>query len=137
MSGRTWTVALTPGRGLLFADEQASAGRASTVTSLQSAAVDSARDAGVPPLTQAHVVAEYRPPHPPAGKRRRQAPALFEPAENLLPTAQAAVEALVDAGVLPRQPGCLAGPVMRLGEVTAGSQLVLHITKVNAAREDT
>lgn len=68
-------------------------------------AADAAREVGVPPLQRAHIYAEYLPTD-----RRRRDPA------NWAPSAKAAVDGLVDAGVLPDDDDKhLIGPDMRLG----------------------
>ena len=52
---------------------------------------------------------------------------LFTTAETVRPSADAAVAALTDAGLLPADSARVTGPVMRVGETTPGSQLILHI----------
>jgi crossover junction endodeoxyribonuclease RusA len=77
-----------------------------------------ARQAKVPALARAHVLAAYLPPD-----RRRRDPA------NLYPTVKALVDGLVDAGVLPDDDAThLDGPDMRLGEPSKPAYFVLTIT---------
>ena len=76
----------------------------------------------VPAMKRAHIVCEIRPPD----RRRRDV-------HNLYPSAKAAVDGLVDAGVLPDDSDrYLIGPDMRAGDVEPGGRLVLHITELEA-----
>lgn len=129
----TWTIELTPGIGLLHADGQLpNSVTTDLADAIGGAATASASHQGIPSLECAHVIAEYRPPPLRSGQRKRPTPALFADASNLLPSARAAIAGLMNAGTLPADPACLIGPVMRLGDVLAGSQLVLHITELEA-----
>lgn len=134
MTGRSWTITLARGGALLHTTDLTDRAFTAEITrSLGSAVLAGASDAGLPPLTRAHVTAEYRPPPPRTpsrpGRTHRHAhvPTLFATAETVRPSADVAVTALVEAGLLPAGPAGMTGPVMRLGETTPGSQLVLHI----------
>lgn len=117
---RTWTVALPAGLPLLNANRRVHwRVRHERTKAIREAAYLIARGA-VPPLQRAHVVGEYRPPD----RRRRDV-------HNLYPSAKAAVDGLVDAGVLPDDSDrYLIGPDMRIGDIERGGQLVLHITEL-------
>lgn len=100
--------------------------KAKRVKAIRQAAAEAAREVGVPALERAHIIAQYLP-----ADRRRRDPA------NWAPSAKAAVDGLVDAGVLPDDDHLhLTGPDMRLGElvyVVTGQRtprLRLLITKV-------
>lgn len=79
-----------------------------------------AKQAGIPTLGRAHILGEFRPPD----RRRRDV-------ANLYPSFKAAIDGLVDAGVLEDDDDThLVGPDMRLGKVHLGGQLILHITEL-------
>lgn len=122
MSGRTWTVELPAGLELLNANQRKHwSVKGRTSRAIRDAAHMLALADHVPAMGRAYIVAEYRPPD----RRRRDV-------HNLFPSAKAAVDGLVDAGVLPDDSDeYLTGPDMRLGEVVAGGQLVLHISEVS------
>lgn len=120
-SPRTWTIALPAGTRLLNANERLHwATKARITRQLRDTTCWLARQQKIPALLCARIIAEYRPVD-----RRRRDPA------NLYPAVKAAVDGLVDAGVLPDDDARhLVGPDMRLGEVIARGQLLLHITEI-------
>jgi hypothetical protein len=120
----TWTVELPAGIPLLNANRrQYWAAKAKLTRALREAALVCARRDHVPALDRAHIVVEYRP-----GDRRRR------DVHNLYPSAKAAVDGLVDAGVLPDDADqYLVGPDMRLGPVEKPGRLVLHITALEVS----
>jgi crossover junction endodeoxyribonuclease RusA len=121
---RTWTVALPAGMPLLNANRrQHWTAKAKLTRALREAALVCARRDRVPHLAKAHIVVEYRPPD----RRRRDV-------HNLFPSAKAAIDGVVDSGVLSDDSDqYLIGPDMRLGAVVADGQLVLHITELEVA----
>jgi hypothetical protein len=124
MNARTWTVALPVGFQLVNANKRMHhMAKARLVKDIRYGASLFAGLAGVPALKRAHVVCEYCPPD----RRRRDV-------HNLFPSAKAAVDGLVDAGVLPDDSdGYLVGPDMRLGDPVVGGQLILHITELEVS----
>ena len=65
MTGRSWTITLARGGALLHTTDLTDRAFTAEITrSLGSAVLAGASDAGLPPLTRAHVTAEYRPPPP-------------------------------------------------------------------------
>jgi hypothetical protein len=120
----TWTVELPAGIPLLNANRrQHWAVKARITRDLRQVAFVCARRDRVPPLKRAHIIAEYRPPN----RRRRDV-------HNLMLSAKACVDGLVDAGVLPDDSDeYLTGPDMRPGDVVQDGQLVLHITELEVA----
>lgn len=123
MSARTWTVQLPPRLALLNSNHRIHyRTRADRTRAIRMTANACARRVRVPRLERAQIVAEYRPPD----RRRRDV-------HNLYPSAKAAVDGLVDAGVLPDDSDrYLVGPDMRIGPVEPGGRLVLHITELEA-----
>jgi crossover junction endodeoxyribonuclease RusA len=121
---RTWRVEFPAGIPLLNANRrQHWAVKARITRDLRQVAFVCARRDRVPALSRAHIVVEYCPPD----RRRRDV-------HNLFPSAKAAVDGLVDAGVLPDDSDTyLTGPDMRLGQVIADGCLVIHITEQEAA----
>lgn len=121
---RTWTVELPIGVPLLNANKrQHYMAKARLTKAIRQIARNYAIREAVPALQRAHVVVEYRPPD----RRRRDV-------HNLYPSAKAAVDGLVDAGVLPDDSDrYLTGPDMRLGEVVKSGRLVLHITELEVS----
>ena len=121
MNARTYTVELPAGMPLLNANRRPHwAAKAKLTRALREAALVCARRDQVPPLKRAHIVAEYRPPD----RRRRDV-------HNLFPSAKAAIDGVVDAGVLTDDADqYLIGPDMRLGPVEQGGRLVLHIQEI-------
>jgi crossover junction endodeoxyribonuclease RusA len=97
--------------------------RARMVKAIRDTARILARHRKIPPMQRAHILYVV---HPDTAKRRR------DPG-NWAPSAKAAVDGLVDAGVLPDDNSTrLLGPDPRLGHPIAGSRLVLHITDLSA-----
>jgi hypothetical protein len=75
-----------------------------------------------PVLEHAYVLGVVHP-----GSRRRLDPA------NLYPSFKAAIDGLVDAGVLEDDDHTrVVGPDMRIGPVVKGGQIVLHIQELTA-----
>jgi len=102
--------------------------KAAASKKIRAAAATAAREAGVPSLERAHIIAEYLPTD-----RRRRDPA------NWAPSAKAAVDGLVDVGILPDDDHKhLTGPDMRLGELAQvvtgdrNARLLLRITEVTS-----
>ena len=127
MTGRTYTVELPAGMPLVNANKRMHRMRQADLTkAIRAAACVLARKADVPAMKRARIVCQYRPPD----RRRRDV-------HNLYPSAKAAVDGLVDAGVLPDDSDrYLIGPDMRVGEVVPMGQLILHITELEVARGD-
>lgn len=119
--GRTFTVALPVGTRLFTSNQRLHwRTRAKVTKAIRGAAMEAAF--GVPELQRAHITAVLHP----HDKRRR------DPA-NWYPAVKAAVDGIVDAGVLEDDDATrLVGPDMRLGPIVRGTQLVLHITEVAA-----
>ncbi|MGW4803072.1 hypothetical protein [Kitasatospora sp. NPDC004272] len=113
-------VELPPGLELLNANQRLHRmQKAKLISALREAARVAAGVACVPALQRAHVFYIVRPD----GPRRRRDPG------NWAPAAKAAVDGLIDAGVLPDDNSTrLLGPDPRLGAPTPGTQLVLVIT---------
>ena len=124
MSARTWTVELPAYMPVINANRRMHHFRRAELTrNIRSTAFVCAKHLKVPALQRAHIVCEFRPPD----HRRRDV-------HNLYPTAKAAVDGLVDAGVLPDDSDrYLIGPDMRLGDVEPGGRLVLHITELEVS----
>jgi Holliday junction resolvase RusA-like endonuclease len=121
MSGpRSWTIELPAGMDLLNANQRYHwRVRAERTKHIRSTAEILARGAKIPTLARAHIIGEFRPPN----RRRRDV-------ANLYPSFKAAIDGLVDAGVLEDDDDThLVGPDMRLGPVRLG-QIVLHITEL-------
>ena len=121
---RMWTVPLPAGMALLNANRRHHHHtRARLTRELRGTALVYTKAARVPHLERAHIVVEYRPPD----KRRRDV-------HNLFPSAKAAVDGVVDAGVLTDDSDAyLIGPDMRLGAVEPLGRLVIHITELGAS----
>lgn len=123
---RTWTVELPPGLPLLNANRRVHWRKRAELTKTIREAAYLLAQGNVPALQRARIVVEYRPPD----RRRRDA-------GNLAPSAKAAVDGLVDAGVLPDDSDdYLIGPDMRRGDVTPQGQLILHITELETETTD-
>lgn len=120
---RVWTIELPAGMRLLNANDRVHWAKKARITrQLRDTACWLARHQKIPTLRCARIIAEYRPPD-----RRRRDPA------NWSPSAKAAVDGLVDAGVLPDDDARhLVGPDMRIGQATPRGQLVLRIHEINA-----
>lgn len=121
---RTWTVELPAGMTLLNANDRLHhQAKADLTRAIRDAAHVCTRRDKVPHLKRAHIVVEYRPPD----RRRRDV-------HNLYPSAKAATDGAVDAGVLRDDSDeYLTGPDMRVGDVVKGGQLVLHITELEVS----
>lgn len=122
---RTWTVELPDRLLLLNANDRLHwRVRRDRTAAIRTAAWALAKQMKIPLLARAYIVAEYCPTD-----RRRRDPA------NWAPTAKAAVDGLVDAGVLPDDSAeYLDGPDMRLGLVTPGGRrFLLHITELEVS----
>ncbi|WEB41532.1 hypothetical protein MOV08_21165 [Streptomyces yunnanensis] len=115
----THTVELPPGMTLLNSNHRVHHyRRARIVKALRNAAKEAA--AGLPALDGCGPVRIIAVLHP--HDRRRRDPA------NWYPSVKAAVDGLVDAGVLTDDDHTrVIGPDMRLGDVVCGTQLVLHL----------
>jgi crossover junction endodeoxyribonuclease RusA len=102
--GPGWLNSNDPTGGRLFYS------RRRVITQWRAAGASHARQARIPQLTRAYILAELC-----FTDRRRRDPA------NFYPTVKAAVDGLVDAGVLvDDSPDYLVGPDMRLGPSVAG-----------------
>lgn len=125
---RSWVVALPAGTLLINANTAMHfRAKAERVKVIRNAAATLARHLKVPALEQAHVYYIVRP----AGAARRRDPG------NWSPSAKAAVDGLVDAGVLPDDNSDrLLGPDPRIGPPIKHSQLVLVITDLTGMDPD-
>lgn len=102
--------------------------KAELVKVIRNAAWATARHNGIPALERAHI---YFVIHPNTTKRQTDKNKRRDPG-NWAPSAKAAVDGLVDAGVLPDDDSThLIGPDPRIGEPVDGSQLVLWITDLD------
>lgn len=133
---RHFTLALPPGLKLLNANQRVHHRVRSEATSrIRNAAMMACSEdptmraalvhAGAEPLLRhAYILGVLHPP-----SRRRADPA------NWYPSFKAAVDGLVDAGVLEDDDHTrLVGPDMRIGHLVKGGQLVLHIQELTAAQ---
>ncbi|MFF5784218.1 hypothetical protein ACFY8P_04515 [Streptomyces sp. NPDC012693] len=131
---RAFTLALPAGLKLLNANQRLHYRvRAEATDRIRSAAMNACSEdptmraalvlAGSQPLLHhAYILGVLHPP-----SRRRADPA------NWYPSFKAAVDGIVDAGVLEDDDHTrLVGPDMRIGPVTAGGQIVLHIQELTA-----
>lgn len=123
MRPKPWRLELPAETKLINAnDRMHPAKRASFVKVIRQAAWAMARHHKLPALERAHV---FYVVHPDTKGRRR------DPG-NWSPSAKAAVDGLVDAGVLPDDDHTrLLGPDPRIGEPIKGAQLVLWITDLD------
>lgn len=129
-AGRQWTLPLITGPRLTANDRPHWAKRASVTRTWRTLAWAEAKRARIPALDRARIVIEWMPPD-----RRRRDPA------NAAPMGKAAVDGIVDAGVLPDDSAqYLDGPDFRLGRVTpsplaaAARMATLRITISEVAR---
>ncbi|MFE5630631.1 hypothetical protein [Streptomyces sp. NPDC056543] len=131
---RHLTLALPPGLKLLNANQRLHYRvRAEATDRIRTAAMNACSEdptmraalvlAGDQPLLRhAYILGVLHPP-----SRRRADPA------NWYPSFKAAVDGIVDAGVLEDDDHTrLVGPDMRIGPITPGGQLVLHIQELTA-----
>jgi crossover junction endodeoxyribonuclease RusA len=121
---RTWELALPPGTLLINANQNLHwRKRAELIASIRHTAWAMARKAKLPALQRAHIFYVFHPDT--KGSRRRDS-------GNWSPSAKAAIDGLVDAGLLPDDNHTrLLGPDPRMGPPIARSQLVLHITDLD------
>lgn len=125
---KSWRLELPAEINLMNAnDRMHPARRAGFIKVIRQAAWAMARHHKIPALQRAHV---FYVVHPDIKERRR------DPG-NWSPSAKAAVDGLVDAGVLPDDNHeRLLGPDPRIGPPVKGSQLVLWITDLNQMDPD-
>ncbi len=125
---QSWRIALPPKTKLINANQNIHFRRkAEMVKVIRNAAWTMARHSKIPALQRAHV---YFVIHPDDIVKRR------DPG-NWAPSAKAAVDGLVDAGVLPDDNSeRLLGPDPRIGAPVKGSQLVLWITDLDQIHPD-
>lgn len=125
---RTWRLELPAGAPLINANDNLHfRKKAELVKALRNTAWALARQAKLPALQTAHI---YYVIHPDTKGRRR------DPG-NWSPSAKAAVDGLVDAGVLPDDNHThLLGPDPRIGTPIKGSQLILWITDLDQMTPD-
>jgi hypothetical protein len=121
---RSWRIELPPKTVLLTSNERLGIhARASRIKALRHTGWAMARFYKVPKLERAHV---FYVIHPNTTTRRR------DPG-NWSPSAKAAIDGMVDAGVLPDDNDeRLLGPDPRMGAPVPGSQLVLVVTDLDS-----
>ena len=124
----SWRLALPAKTKLINANQNIHFRRkAELVKVIRNAAWTMARHSNIPALQRAHV---YFVIHPDEVVKRR------DPG-NWAPSAKAAVDGLVDAGILPDDnKDHLLGPDPRIGDPVKGSQLVLWITDLDQMDPD-
>ncbi|MCF1592441.1 MULTISPECIES: hypothetical protein [Streptomyces] len=125
---RTWRIELPTGLTLMTSNERLHhLQRSDRTRALRQAARIAAQVARVPHLERAYVTCYLR-----AKDRRRRDPG------NWYPSAKAALDGVVDAGVLTDDDATrVIGPDMRLGEVLkTGPQLVLVVTDLTQMAPD-
>ena len=124
----SWRIALPPNTKLINANQNIHYRRkAELVKVIRNAAWTMARHSNIPALQRAHI---YFVIHPDTRTSRR------DPG-NWAPTAKAAVDGLVDAGVLPDDDSTrLIGPDPRIGHPVKGAQFVLWITDLDQMHPD-
>lgn len=122
-----WTVELPAGLDLLNSNQRLHPMVRSKLTAaIRQAGRKAAEQARVPRIARAYIIGELRP----VDRRRRDQ-------GNWYPSAKAAVDGLVDAGVLADDDSTrLVGPDMRLGPVVKGSQIALHIWNLTLGEEE-
>lgn len=125
---RTWRIELPAETKLINANDNLHfRKKADLVKVIRNASWAIARQAKLPTLQRAHI---FYVIHPDTKGRRR------DPG-NWSPSAKAAVDGLVDAGVLPDDNHThLLGPDPRIGHPIKGAQLVLHITDLDQMNPD-
>ncbi|MEU0656057.1 hypothetical protein ABZ485_27965 [Streptomyces albogriseolus] len=119
----SWRISLPVKTKLINANQNLHFRRkAELVKVIRNAAWTMARHSNIPALQRAHI---YFVIHPDTSIKRR------DPG-NWAPSAKAAVDGLVDAGVLPDDDSTrLIGPDPRIGHPVKGTQLVLWITDLD------
>jgi crossover junction endodeoxyribonuclease RusA len=119
----SWHITLPAGTPLLNANQRLHHHpKAQLTKTIRDAACLLARQARIPNLQHAHICYVVHP----GGVVRRRDPG------NWAPTAKAAVDGLVDAGVLPDDDSTrLLGPDPRIGAPVKGSQFALWITDLD------
>jgi hypothetical protein len=118
---RSWRIAFPPQQELLNANQRLHWAKKNAITQqLRSDAFNLAKHHKVPRLERARIDGIYEPPD----RRKRDA-------GNYYPTYKAAIDGLVDAGVLPDDDSehC-KGPFMDIGERHPGGRIVLIITEL-------
>lgn len=127
---RSWRLELPAGSLLINANRHLPVyEKARLVKALRNTAWALARHHKIPHLERAHIFYVVHPDLQ-KGKRRRDS-------GNWSPSAKAAVDGLVDAGVLPDDDHTrLLGPDPRMGDPVKGSQLVLYITDLDQMSPD-
>lgn len=125
---QSWSLALPAKTKLINANDSIHFRRkAELVKVIRNAAWTMARHSNIPALQRAHI---YFVIHPDTSIKRR------DPG-NWAPSAKAAVDGLVDAGILPDDnKDHLLGPDPRIGDPVKGSQLVLWITDLDQMHPD-
>jgi crossover junction endodeoxyribonuclease RusA len=125
---QSWRLALPAKTKLINANHNLHFRRkAELIKVIRNAAWTMARHSNIPALQRAHI---YFVIHPDLRASRR------DPG-NWAPTAKAAVDGLVDAGVLPDDDSTrLLGPDPRIGDPVKGSQFVLWITDLDQMHPD-
>ncbi|MFD0358270.1 hypothetical protein ACFVHW_31755 [Streptomyces sp. NPDC127110] len=131
---RHFTIALPPGLPLLNANQRPHhAVKARLTAEIRAAAMEACSEdptmraalaaAGAGPVLQrAYILGVFHPP-----TRRRADPA------NWYPSFKAAVDGIVDAGVLEDDDHTrVIGPDMRIGPVVKGGRISLHLTELDA-----
>lgn len=136
---RRFTITLPPGLRLLNANQRIHYRvRADVISSLRGAAMAQCSEdpgmraalglvpAGQPLLRHAYILGVLHPP-----SRRRADPA------NWYPSFKAAVDGLVDAGVLEDDDHTrVVGPDMRMGPVVKGGRIALHIQELSPEQHE-
>ncbi|MFI8792626.1 hypothetical protein [Streptomyces sp. NPDC055105] len=125
---RTWRLELPVNTQLINANQNIHYRRkAELIKALRNTAWATARQHKLPALQRAHI---YYVIHPDTKTRRR------DPG-NWSPSAKAAVDGIVDAGILPDDNrDHLLGPDPRIGDPVKGGQLVLWITDLDSIHPD-
>jgi len=125
---RSWRIELPAGTFLLNDNQRLDRRRkAEHIATIRQIAAFTARNAKLPQLERAHVFYVIHPDK----KARKRDPG------NWSPTAKAAVDGLVDSGVLPDDNSTrLLGPDPRLGAIRPKAQFALVITDLASVHPD-